>query len=75
MLFDDSDDRAIVQESGHHGDDDYYGAMLRQGLDGALIYRDYPRLVTAPRLARKEKIANFGEGKRRELFGMLTGIM
>ena len=66
---------AIVHESGRHGDDDYYGAMLRQGLDGAPIYHDYPHLVTALYLARKERIANLGEGKRRELFGMLTGIM
>ena len=65
----------VLSDYHYHGDDDYYRAMLRQGLDGTVLGRGthvYRHLVTALHLAKK---ANFGEGIRTELFGMLTGIM
>ena len=76
--FGDGELDAIVREPGRHGDDDYYGAMLTRWLDWAPPNHGYPTLdglVSALRAAGKERLANDVEGKRRELFGMLTGIM
>ena len=49
--FGDSELDAIVREPGRHGDDDYYGAMLKWWLDWAPPKHGYPTLdglVTAP---------------------------
>ena len=57
---------------------DYYEAMLKRWLDWAPPNHGYPTLdglVTALRAAGKERLANDMEGKRRELFGMLTDLI
>ena len=72
--FGDSELDTIVCEPGCHGDDDYYGALLKRWLDWAPPKHGYPTLdglVTALRVAGKERLANDVE----ELFGMLTDLI